>query len=218
MQIYDEVEKALVGVLERSQSPLVSQLVRYGLATVDPTNRAKQIIRHLNAAWRLADKTVSYKLRQRGGPEGAAFRDSWADITRRSTIVSEAFEHNRRHDGSARAVQKAVRGWTRKLTPPEHRLKPRPMPPTVWENDIADALIEFLERELMRPLRFSRSSSGKTYGAELEVLVAMFNVAVKTGILPDRKLLRGKGTRQPGSANWFVSRIRHRRKQAKRNG
>jgi len=207
MQIYDEVEKALVGVLERSQSPLV-----------DPTNRAKQIIRHLDAAWRLADKTVSYKLRQRRGPEGAAFRDSWADITRRSAIVSETFEHSRRHDGSPRAVQKAVRGWTRKLTPPEYRLKPRPMPPTVWENDIADALIEFLERELMRPLRFSRSSSGKTYGAELEVLVAMFNVAVKTGILPDRKLLRGKGTRQPGSANWFVSRIRHRRKQAKRNG
>jgi len=217
-QISDEIQKALVGVLERNQSPLVKQLVRHGLATIDATNRAKQIIRHLDASWRLADRTVSYKLRQREEPGWAAYRDSWADSARRSVIVFEVFERNRLHDGSPRAVQKAVRGWTRKLTPPEHRISAKPMPAVEWGSGIAEALIWTLERELMRPLRFSRRPSGEIYGAELDVLVAMFEVAVRTGIVPDRKLLRGKGTRRPGSARWFANRIRRRRNLTKREG
>jgi hypothetical protein len=87
-----------------------------------------------------------------------------------------------------------------------------------WESGIAEALIWTLERELMRPLRFSRQPSGETYGAELDVLVAIFEVAVQKGIVPDRKLLRGKGTRRPGSARWFVNRIRRRRYLTKREG
>jgi hypothetical protein len=165
-----------------------------------------------------ADRTVSYKLRQRQDPGWAAYRDSWADAARRTAIVFEVFERTRRHDGSLRAVQKAVRGWTRKLTPPEHRIRAKPMPSVEWEAAIAEALIWTLERELMRPLRFSRRPSGEIYGAELDVLVALFEVAVRTGLVPDRTLLRGKGTRQPGSARWFVSRIRRRRNLTKGEG
>jgi hypothetical protein len=133
-------------------------------------------------------------------------------------IVCETFERYRRRDGSALAMRKAARGWERKLTPAEHRIKPKLAPPVEWEYDIADALIKALERELMRPLRFSRQPSGEVYGPELDLLVAMFEVAVRTGLLPNRKLLRGKETRQPGSAVWFASRIRHHRDQAKYNG
>ena len=217
-QLYDKVQIALVVSLERDRSPLVRQLLRCGLATIASTNRAKQIIGHLHAAWRLADRTVSYKLRQRRDPEWLAYRDSWADMFRRGAIVFETIERNRRRDGRRRAVQKAVRAWTRKLTPAEHRLSANPMPKVEWEYEIADALIRVLERELMRPLRFSRRPFGDTYGADLEVLVAAFDVAVKAGIFPDRNLLRGKGTRRPGSANWFVSRIRYHRNQGAHNG
>jgi hypothetical protein len=97
-------------------------------------------------------------------------------------------------------------------------MKVKPMSSVVWESDIAAALIRALERELMRPLRFSRRPSGEPYGAELDVLVSMFEIAVREGVAPDRKLLRGKGTRQPGSARWFVSLIRRRRNQTKREG
>jgi hypothetical protein len=115
-----KAEKALINVLGVSpKSRLLGQLVRYGIITLDPKFRAKQIIIHLYTAWRFADKTVSYKLRQRRDTSWSGYRDSWADHARRSAIVFQTFERNRRHDGSPQAVQKAVRGWTRKLTPPD---------------------------------------------------------------------------------------------------
>jgi hypothetical protein len=83
-----------------------------------------------------ADRTVSYKLRQR---EDLGWSDSWSDPARRT-------------------------GWERKLTPAEHRVKPNPIPGVEWEYEITDALIRALERRLMRPLRFSRRPSGGTYG------------------------------------------------------
>jgi hypothetical protein len=92
------------------------------------------------------------------------------------------------------------------------------MPLVEWEVDIAGTLIRVLEKELMRLLRFSRRPSGETYGAELDVLVGMFEFAVREGIVRNRKLLRGKGTRQPGSARWFVNRIRRRRNRTKYEG
>jgi hypothetical protein len=187
---------------------LTAILHRDGCA--EPEARAESIATDVDAAWRLADRSFLYRQRQRRATGGEDFANAWSMHQTRFYVVMDRFERSRRRDGTPIAATRAAMRWDSELRPTGQTFRQKRA--VQWTERIADALIEELEAGLRHGLRFSRTLAGSASGPTIRVLVAFCEIAIKEGISPARlDLVRGKGVRRPGSAQWFSNKIRKRR-------
>jgi hypothetical protein len=134
-------------------------------------------------------------------------RDEWRrlrDDTARTNKVLSSYDRGSRKYGKVRATERAMRYWDLPLTPKDKAtIRLPPPPPDLWENVVADALVEALKTGLARPLTNPRTVAARP---EIAVLATAFELV--RSIAPEVPALqRGKGVRRPGSAEWFSWRI-----------
>jgi hypothetical protein len=207
LDLYAEAHELLMAILEKDGH--------------DPA-RADAILYAVDQAWRLEDRAVLYWWRQRKTSQWEEFRKKWAEHTRRGRVSFDAFDRLKSKIGPQAAASKAGELWDKfiKRHPRDLRLKADAMPMLVWETRIGEVLIKELEKQLGRPLRFSRynEGAGPVGGPDLRLLGELFAVAKADRALPWE--LRARRARHlasavPGSEKWFAHMIERLRVKAK---
>src|SRR5215469_13450754 len=141
---YADARRILITIIERDIAAAAGTAPAEGVA--DAGQRANEILLALDAAWRRVDRNARFGQRE----TNTRWRLILAEHERRSRLVFETFDRQKRRRGAGAAAVEAAKHWAEPATYKKGDRRKGHTAPRLWEQSIAEVLIDTLERAFTR--------------------------------------------------------------------